>query len=112
MLRLRLNTLIDTYLIKGLVETCIDSWDTASDILSASCDLPYRSLWKKRKFYATLLNPTQTLFCIGHKGSFLKYLFGDLNNDFKVDMDRINYNPNTMKGAFTFADISLAYRIM
>ena len=112
MLRLLLNTLIDTFYIKGLVETCINSWDTASDILSASCDLPYRSLWKKKKFFATLLNPTQTVFCIGHKGSFLKYLFGDLNHDFKVDMDRIFYNATTMKGAFTFADISLVRKMI
>ena len=112
MLRLLLNTLIDTYLIKGLVETCIDAWDTASDIQSASCDSPYRSLWKKKKIFATLLNPTQTLFCIGHKGSYLKYLFGDLNHDFKVDMDRIFYNATTMKGGFTFADISLGHKII
>ena len=104
-----MNTLIDTYLIKGLVETCIDSWDTASDILSASCDSPYRSLWKKKKFFATLLNPTQTFLCIEHRGSFLKYLFGDLNHDFHVDMGRIFYNATTMKGAFTFANIRLDF---
>ena len=112
MLRLLLNTQIDTsYLIKGLVKTCIESWDTASDMLSASSDSPYRSLWKKNNFFATLLNPTQTFLCIGHRRSFLKYLFGDLNHDFQVDMNRIHYNPTTMKGAFTFADISLGYKL-
>ena len=108
-----MNVLVDTsYLIKGLVKTSIDAWDTASDIQSASSDSPYRYLWKKKKFFATLLNPTQTFLCIGHRGSFLKYLFGDLNHDFQVDMNRIHHSPTTVKGAFTFADISLGYRMM
>ena len=105
--------LIDTsYLIKGLVKQILDQWDTFHDGLSASSDLPYRSLWKKNKFVATLLNPTQTSLCIVHKDSFLKYLFGDLTNNFNVDMDRISRSATTMKGSFTFADISLTYKMM
>ena len=104
-----MNTLIDTHLIKGLVKTCIDSWDTASDILSASCDSPYRSLWRDKKYFNTLLNPTQTVLCTEHKASFLKYLFGDLNHEFSMDMNRIFYNATTMKGAFTFANIRLDF---
>ena len=80
--------------------------------LSASTDSSYRSLWRDKKYFNTLLNPTQTVLCMKHKASFLKYMFGDLNHQFKVDMNRIFRAATTMKGSFTFADISLGYRMM
>ena len=102
--------ILSLILIKGMVQNSLQAWDRMSDILSTSSDSPYRSLWRDKKFFNTLINPTQTVLCKEHKASFLKYLFGDLNHDFLMDMNRIFYNATTMKGAFTFADISLSYR--
>ena len=99
-------------IIKDMVQNSLQAWDTMSDTLSTSSDSPYRSLWRDKKYFNTLLNPTQTVLCTEHKASFLKYLFGDLNHEFSMDMNRIFYNATTMKGAFTFADISLGYRMM
>ena len=81
-----------------------------SVIQSASSDSSYRFLWRDKKYFNTLLNPTQTILCTGHMDSFLKYVFGDLNHKFTVDMNRIFKGATTMKGAFTFADIPLSYR--
>ena len=104
--------ILSLILIKDMVQNSLQAWDTMSDMLSTSSDSPYRSLSRDKKYFNTLLNPTQTVLCTGHKASFLKYLFGDLNHEFSMDMNRIFYNATTMKGAFTFADISLGYRIM
>ena len=99
--------ILSLILIKDMVQNSLQAWDTMSDMLSTSSDSPYRSLSRDKKYFNTLLNPTQTVLCTGHKASFLKYLFGDLNHEFSMDMNRIFYNATTMKGAFTFADISL-----
>ena len=103
--------ILSLILIKGLVQNSLQAWDTMSDVLSISSDSPYRSLWRDKNYFCTLLNPTQTVLCTGHKARFLKYLFGDLQHVFSMDMSQIFYNATTMKGAFTFADISLGYRM-
>merc|ERR1740137_439989 len=74
----------DSSNIKGLVQSSLLAWDM-SDMLSTS------SLWRDKKYFNTLLNPTQTVLCTGYKASFLKYLFGDLNHEFSMDMNRIFY---------------------
>ena len=100
--------ILSLILIKGMVRNSLQVWDTMSDMLSTSSDSPYRSLWRDKIYFNTLLNPTQTVLCNRHKASFLEYLFGgDLNHVFSMDMSRIFKNATTMKGAFTFADISL-----
>ena len=83
-----------------------------SDILSTSSDSLYRSLWRDKKYFYNLLNPTQAALCTVHKASFLKYLFGDLNHQVSMDMNLITRSGTTMKVAFTFADIPLGYKIM
>ena len=79
---------------------------------STSSDLLTGYLWKEKLFFSNLRNPTQTCLCMKFKETFLKYLFGDLNHDFLMDMNRIFYNATTMKGAFTFADIPLGFKIV
>ena len=102
--------ILSLILIKDIVQDSLQDWDTMSVILSTSSDSLYRSLWRAdKKYFNSLLNPTQTVLCTGHKFNFLKYLFGDLNHQFSMDMSHINHSATTMKGAFTFADIRLDF---
>ena len=98
--------ILSLILIKGIVLNSLQAWDTMSGMLSS--DSLYRSLWRDKKYFYNLLNPTQTVLCTLHKDSFLKYLFGDLNHQFSMDMNLIQRS-TTLKGAFTLADIPLGY---
>ena len=73
-----------------------------------SGDKTYQAMWKENYVFASLLNPSQMVLCNQFKEEFLKFVFGDLEYTFKMNMlsasVRICYNSNTMNGAFTFSD--------
>ena len=77
------------------------------DLLLVSGDTTYKSLWNENYVYASLLNPSQMILCEQFKEEFLKFLFGNLEYTFRMNMQKISYNYTTMNGAFTFADIDL-----
>ena len=94
--------------LKEILQTTIKHWSNRHDYFLVSGDTTYKSLWRENYVFATLLNPSQSLLCDNFKEDFLKFLFGNLEYTFKMNMEKISFNSTTMNGAFTFAnDIEL-----
>ena len=74
------------------------------EMFFVSGDKTYKSMWRENYVFASLLNPSQMALCNEFKEQFLKFLFGDLEYTFKMNMEKITYNSTTMNGGFTFSD--------
>ena len=89
---------------KEILQEMIKQWTNMHDWM-VSGDKTYKSIWREKYVYASLLNPSQMVLCNQFKEKFLKFLFGNLEYRFQMNMvARISYNSTTMNGAFTFAD--------
>ena len=93
--------------MKKILQGTIKGVTHMHDLLLVSGDTTYKSLWNENYVYASLLNPSQMILCEQFKEEFLKFLFGNLEYTFRMNMQKISYNSTTMNGAFTFADIDL-----
>ena len=93
--------------MKEILQGTIKGVTNMHDLLLVSGDTTYKSLWNENYVYASLLNPSQMILCEQFKEEFLKFLFGNLEYTFRMNMQKISYNSTTMNGAFTFADIDL-----
>ena len=91
-------------ILRGTLKQCTKMHDW----MMMSGDKTYKSMWNENYVFASLLNPSQMALCDEFKEEFLKFLFGDLEYTFKMNMPtasvRICYNSTTMNGGFTFSD--------
>ena len=90
-------------ILQGTLKQCTNVHDWM-----VSSDKTYKAIWNENYVFASLLNPSQMALCNQFKEQFLKFLFGDLEYTFQMNMlsasVRISYNSTTMNGGFTFSD--------
>ena len=78
--------------VKKILHGTLKQCTKMHDWMMMSGDKTYKSMWSENYVFASLLNPSQMALCNEFKEEFLKFLFGDLESFFKMNMLFVSFS--------------------